>query len=67
MIEKLPMLTLEQTAPPLMQFCGSWVIINDHGRAILETWRKDHADRCAEMGYTVLPIDEYLAKLNRSP
>lgn len=51
--------------PALPRHCGSWVIVRrDTGAAVLETFRREVAERVNVASYQVLTAADYLARLN---
>lgn len=59
------MLRLAQTAPPLLHFAGSWVIVNpETGQGVQETWSRANAEKAIRYGYRVETITDYLARIN---
>ena len=51
--------------PDLPRHCGSWIIVRrDTGGAVLETFRREVAERVNAASYEVLTALDYLQRLN---
>ena len=53
--------------PPLEPRCGSWVAYAPGGRALLETYSMDTAEKLARHGCKVVTAMQHLISLNAGP
>lgn len=52
------------TVPDLEPHCGSWVIVDEAGDAVFETFSRRVAEAVNQEKYEVLTALEYLSSLN---